>query len=497
LSFGSESLFTKTQTQAKNEAFDLTECKTDGANKQGQMTLDLGLGKLIQSNFDGGLVSSDGGLLLLRKADDQLELSELAQYCFSDDRRQDLLQHPILGMLRQRIYSIAAGYEDCNDATKLRIDGMHKLAVGRKPSDKLGLASQPTLSRWENSADSVSLDALQKLLVRTYINQQKRKPKVIKLAVDTTCDRVHGYQQLSFYNGFYREYCFTPLFIFTEDGFPLAALLRAGNAGKYDGTVRMLRPIVEELRRTWPRVRIELTADAAFAAPDVYNFCEQNHVTYYIAIAGNHAIQIKAKAFVEQTKALFDELSSDEVELLSWRKKEEARRFRSKEEGRMQEAFEAEQVYIRKFTEFNYQAREWPHERRIICKVECTSQGTDTRYVVTNAKRNRPDNIYAKYCQRAQCENWIKDLKNYLHCDRTSCQEFNANQLRLLLHTFAYILLWKLRKQAKLKYATVETVRLHLLKIGVLVTESVRRICLKFSSTHPWQDEYRLAWNSS
>lgn len=461
------------------------------------MTLDLGLGKLIHSNFDGGQVSSDGGLLLLRKADQQLELTEFAQFCFGDSRRKDLLQHSILDMLRQRIYSIAAGYEDCNDATKLRFDGMHKLAVGRNPGDKSGLASQPTLSRWENSVDEVGLNALQKLLVRTYIRQQKRKPKVIKLAVDTTCDEVHGDQQLSFYNAFYGSYCFTPLFIFTEDGFPLAALLRAGNAGKYDGTVRMLRPVIKELRRAWPRVRIELTADAAFAAPDVYHFCETNQITYYIAIAGNHAIQKKAKDFVEQTKSLFDELSSNEVEQLSWRKKEEARRFRSKEEGRMQEMFEAEQVYIRKYTEFNYQAREWPHERRIICKVECTSQATNIRYVVTNARRNRPNKIYEKYCQRAQCENWIKDLKNYLHCDRTSCQEFKANQLRLFLHTFAYILLWKLRKQAKLKNATVETVRIHLLKIGVLVHESVRRISLKFSSNHPWQDQYQLCWQQT
>jgi len=473
----------------------MTQCKTADAIEQGQMTLDLGVGKLIRANFDGGQISSDGGLLLLRNADQELELTEMAQYCFGDQRRPDLLRHSIQNLLRQRIYGIAAGYEDCNDAARLRTDSMHKLSVGIKPNDEASLASQPTLSRWENSVDEAGLGALQKLLVTAFIKQKKKRPKVLKLSVDTTCDEVHGYQQLSFYNGFYGVACYTPLFIFTEDGFPLAALLRAGNAGKYDGTVRMLGPVVDELRRRWPGLRIELTADAAFAAPDIYDYCEQNRITYYIAIAENNALTSKSKNFVQSVENLYNEYSRPE-NVLTWRQNEERTRFETKEQGRMQENFEAEQVYIRKYTEFPYQAREWPHERRIISKIECTSKGTDIRYVVTNSNRNRPAKVYEKYCQRAQCENWIKDLKNYLRCDRTSCQEFKANQLRLLLHTFAYILLWKLKMKAGLKNSTIETVRLHLIKVGVLVTESVRRISLKFSSNHPWQDEFRRAWHT-
>lgn len=473
----------------------MTQCRSASSIEQEQMTLDLGIRKLIRANFDAGQISSDGGLLLLRKADQQLELTELAQFCFGDSRRQDLLRHPVLNLLRQRIYGIAAGYEDCNDAAKLRFDSMHKLALGISPNSPAPLASQPTLSRWENSVDEAGLAALQKLLVRSFIKQRKRRPKVLKLSVDTTCDVAHGYQQLSFYNGFYQTYCFTPLFIFTEDGFPLAALLRAGNAGKYDGTLRMLKPVVEELRRTWPNVRIEFTADAAFAAPEIYNYCEQSRIKYFIAIAGNSSIKSKSKHFIQSVETLYNEFPQEE-ESLTWRQMEERRRFASKDKGRMQEKFESEQVYIRKYTEFQYQAKEWPHPRRIICKAEHSRKGTAVRYVVTNADRNRPAKIYEKYCQRAQCENWIKDLKNYLHCDRTSCQEFKANQLRLLLHTFAYILLWKLRRDAGLKFSTVETVRLHLIKIGVLVTESVRRISLKFSSNHPWQEEVRRAWNT-
>jgi hypothetical protein len=468
----------------------------------------LGLGKVIEGNFDGGQVSSDGGLLLLRKADLKLGLTEMVAPCFGDTRRPDLVKHSIAQLFRQRVYAIAAGYEDCNDVERIGNDVMHRLAGGIRPNDSKNLASQPTLSRWENSVDETTLELLQKSLVLTYIRQQKRRPKVVKLAIDTTRDEVYGYQQMSFYSGFYKGYCFTPLFIFTHDGFPLAALLRPGNAGKYEGTLRMLRPIVQELRRAWPGVKIEFTADSAFAAPGIYDYCEENHVTYFIAIAGNSALQCESQHFVLKTKALYDELAEPTPPLKkyaqmdpkkrkkAWRQNEERIRFSSKTEGRMQETFEEEQVYIRKVTEFQYKAKSWKHSRRIVCKVEYTSEGPDVRYVVTNAKRGRPCALYAKYCQRAQCENWIKDMKTYLKCDRTSCQEFTANQFRLLLHTFGYILLWVLRRGAKLKNATVATVQIHLLKIGVLVKESVRRIRLQFASEHPWQDEFSRVWQS-
>jgi hypothetical protein len=209
----------------------MTQCKSDRGSKQVLIPLELGLGKPVEARFDGDCISTDGGLMLLRKADDRLELLKLAAWCIRDDRRPDLVKHKLENLLKQRIYAIAAGYEDCNDAARLSNDGMHKLALGFLPKSEHKLASQPTLSRWENSVDEVALKSLQKLLVHTYIRRFKKAPQVIKLAMDTTCDKVYGYQQLSFYNGFYEEYCFTPLFIFDDDGFPLAALLRHGNAG--------------------------------------------------------------------------------------------------------------------------------------------------------------------------------------------------------------------------------------------------------------------------
>lgn len=487
-----------------------TQCKTAGSKEQGQIALDLGLGRLIEGNFDGGQISSDGGLLLLRKADEELQLTEMAAFCFGDTRRPDLVKHTVSSLIMQRVYAIAAGYEDCNDAARLRRDPMHMLAAGKGLKE---LASQPTLSRWENSADDVTLKLLQNSLVLAYIRhlkRRKRKPKVIRLAVDTTEDKAHGAQQLTFFNGFYGSNCYTPLFVFTEDGFPLAALLRAGNASPSDGAVRMLRGVVKALKAEWPAVRIELTADAGFATPELYDFCELNAIGYLICIKGNDALDNQSEPVVQQAKDIYDELCGPTPELGVYgkltksekerivRRERERMRYSSKAEGRMQELFENEEKsYIRKFHDFQYQARSWPHARRIIARVDYTRKGPDVRYVVTNYQRGRAHELYDKYCQRSQCENWIKDLKTYLKCDRTSCQEFKANQLRLLIHAYSYILLWLVGRKAGLRHTTVVTIQLHLIKIGVLVKETARRISLKLASNHPWKDEFLRSWNTA
>jgi hypothetical protein len=481
----------------------MTECKSNDKQEQGQLLLDLGFGKEIEAKFDGDGICTDGGLLLLRKADEKLELTELAAFCIRDGRRADLVKHKLRALLRQRIYAIAAGYEDCNDAGKLAVDVMHRMAVGYLPSDRKYLASQPTLSRWENCVDEVALKALQQLLVHTYIRRIKKRPKLIRLAMDTTCDEVHGYQQLSFYNGFYQTDCYVPLFIFDDEGCPLAALLRPGNAGTAEGGLRMLREVVQNLRLAWPGVVIELTADAGFCTPELYEYCENNKITYYIGIKSNAALAHYTKQLVVACKAHYEEfgLKTEPLKHMSaggrtrvCRQKEERVRFASKAEGRMQEHFEDELV-IRKFSDFKYDAREWSHARRIIARCDFTSDGPDLRYVVTNAQGGPAKRLYEeKYCRRARCENWIKDLKNYLKCDRTSCQEFNANQFRLLLHTFAYMVLLEVRKQAGLQAATMETVRLQLIKVGVLVKETARRVCLHLASDFPWQKQYAQAW---
>jgi len=484
----------------------MTECKSTDITKQAQMRLNLGLGKPVEANFDGERICSDGGMLLLRKADEKLELTELGAFALKDERRLDLVRHSGVDLLRQRVYAIAAGYEDCNDANFLARDAMHQLALGFRPDENHRLASQPTLSRWENSVDEVTLAALQKLLVHIYVKQQKRRPKVLRLSMDTTDDEVHGFQQLSFYNGFYETACYTPLFIFTDDGFPLCALLRPGNAGPAESSLRMLKSVVHELRLSWPNLPIELTADAGFAVPELYEYCEANNIIYFIGTKGHAGLRYHAEPLMLQCKALFEEFGckSEPIKRLgfpetpkeqkkAWRKRQEQIRFSSKAEGRMQEHFEYE-LSVRKYCEFPYESREWKRERRHIARCDYTNSGPDMMYVVTNKTTDSPKRIYEeKYCRRARCENWIKEIKIYLKCDRTSCQEFNANQFRLLLHTFAYILLWQIQKKAQMT-STFETLRLALIKVGVIVKETARNIQLKLASECPHQAYFRRAW---
>lgn len=487
--------------------------KTKIREQHEQMQLDIGLDKLVEANFDGGQVCSDGGLLLLRKADQRLELTELAALCIRDKRRPDLVKHTIQKLIQQRVYGIAAGYEDCNDAARLREDSMHLLACGYNPGSKEALGSQPSLSRFENMADKEALGFLQDLLISTWMRKLKRnrrRPKRIKLSMDTTCDPVYGYQQLTFYNGFYGMDCYTSLFVFDETGFPLAAVLRAGNASPAEGSVKALKRIVARIRKAFGNVPIELTADAGFATPELYLFCEQSrNLTYFIGIAGHSGLRYHAEQTVIKARSEFEQIAGSALELKkygevkdkkardrAWRQKEERIRFSSKEEGRQQEHFE-DHLLIRKFGECLYQSREWNIERRVIFRVDFSITGPDVRFVITNATKGRARDLYLdRYCKRGQCENWIKDLKNYLKADRTSCQEWCANQFRLLLHTFAYILMCEIRTAAETPFATVETIRLQFLKIGVRVVEGARRVFLQLASQHPWSTQFGKIWHA-
>ncbi len=477
-----------------------------------QMQLDIGLDKLVEANFDGGQVCSDGGLLLLRKADQRLELTEFVALCIRDKRRPDLIKHTLQKLVQQRVYAIAAGYEDCNDAARLRGDAMHLLAAGAKPGSENGLGSQSSLSRFENLPDAEALRLMQDLLISTWIRKLKkygRRPRKIRLSMDTTCDPVYGYQQLTFYNGFYGTDCYTSLFIFDELGFPLAAVLRAGNASPAEGSVIALKRIVERIRKAFGNVPIELTADAGFATPELYMYCEDNRITYFIGVAGHSGLQYHAEKLVVKSKDEFEKIAGTALELKkygevkdkkardrAWRQREERIRFSSKEDGRQQEHFE-DHLTVRHFGEFFYQSREWNIERRIIFRVDFSSTGPDVRFVITNATTGRARDLYLdRYCKRGQCENWIKDLKNYLKADRTSCQEWCANQFRLLLHTFAYVLMCEIRTAANLPFATVERVRLQFLKIGVRVVERARRLFLQLSSHHPWSTQFGKLWHA-
>lgn len=463
----------------------MTECTKPGPNLQ--LKFDFGTGKPVTGAFDGGLISTDGGLGLIRLADEALELTQNASFCIGEKRRPDAVKHKLLDLLRQRIYAIASGYEDGNDANSLRFDPMHKLVLGNGEKDP-NLASQPTMSRLENSITKEELSFLQDLLVHTYIRKHKKQPKKLVLDLDTTCDPVHGHQQLSFYNGFYGTFCYIPMFVFDESGYPLAALLRPGNSDVGGDAARVLRNILTILRKQWKHIPIEFRGDAAFCRREVYQVCEEFGVTYFIGLKSNHNLRCLAKDLIAKTKSEFESLYGETpmMDKSAWRRKEEQMRFSSKEEGRVQEIHEAEK-YVRRVGELAWRGRGYTSDMRVICRADYSKAGSELRFVVTNHKGGNPKWLYEnKYCRRGQCENWIKELK-MIDVDRLSCQEFNANQFRLLEHVFAYILLHELRLRLPKESSNVsiQILVLQFIKIGVLVKESVRRITLHWTSSYP------------
>ena len=429
-------------------------------------------GREIVGRFDGGRLSSDGGLVLLAQLDRQWGLTERLATCLRDRRQPGKVRQPLRDLFRQRVYQIAAGYEDCNDADRLAGDPMLKLAVGRCPQSDRPLASQPTLSRFENSVSPGDLYRLSEALVEFFIHSGaggschgKGTPRQIVLDLDATDDPTHGQQQLTFFHGYYDEYCYLPLLVFAQaDGGEqqiIAAVLRPGNVHAGHRSVAILRRIVAQLRAAWPGVRLVVRGDSGEALPEVYDWCEANGVDYMIGLARNPRLMRLAEPLLQAAR----------------------------EEQR------AGQGPVRHCHELSYAADSWPGERRVILKAEVTDRGDNPRFVVTSCAEGSPEELYGFYAERGEMENRIKELNNDLHADRTSCHRFVANQFRLLLHAVAYLLLTLLRAAlagTELACAQVCTLQLRVLKIGVRVEQTARRVWLPEVALQPRASGYPL-----
>jgi hypothetical protein len=409
---------------------------------------------------DGGALTSDGGALLLRQLDDRLGLTRRLAGCLADRREPAKVRHHLLALLRQRIYQIACGYEDCNDADHLRADPALKLAVGRAPSEP-DLASQPTLSRLENAVGWRDCWRISEVLLGCYLQQHRNlPPRRIVLDVDATDDETHGHQQLAFFHGYYDEHCYLPLLVFAQaegegEQELIAALLRPGNVHGGHRAMALIKAMVKRLREAFPDCSIELRADSALALPEVYEGCEKIGLPYTISLPKNERLKDAAEAWMREAEAIHAETG--------------------------------ERVQV--FGEFPHAAHTWSHERRVICKAEVMNQGENPRFVVTSRRDLKPKALYRFYCQRGDPENRIKELKLDLKADRLSCHRFWANQFRLLLHAAAYMLLQAMRKLlagTDLARAQVSTLRLWLLKVGARVRESVRRVLVQLPSAYPW-----------
>ena len=416
-------------------------------------------GKAVVARFDGGRLSSEGGLLALREIERRLAIADRFAACLKDLRMAEKVVHRLAEIIRFRMLMIAAGYEDGNDADTLRRDPMFKLALDRLPSGE-DLCSQSTISRLENLPDLRALLRLGRALVEQYCGSFRAVPKRIVLDVDDTFDRVHGSQQLRLFNAYHDDYGFQPIVVFDGEGRFVSALLRPGKRPSGVEIRGFVRRLVGTIRAHWPKVEILLRADSHYAAPEVFDWCRANRVDWIFGLAPNVALCRHVVALENST----------------------AERFKlAPTHGKR-----------RRFAQFYDAAGSWSRVERIIARVEAGPAGADTRLIVTNLQGGRAKHVYERlYCARGQAENHIKAWKNHLAADRTSCHAAEANQFRLFLHAGAYWLLWSMRRlmprRSAWRAVQFDTLRLRLIKIATRVVELKTQLKIHLPSSTPDQ----------
>ena len=413
------------------------------------------------ANFSGGQITSDGGLLLVRQFDEQIDFTRSLSELIYDPRNPFLILHPQVELIRQRLYQIIAGYEDANDAGLLRHDPIFKILAGRKPQDD-PVASQPTLCRLENRVGPDTCWELMELFTKIFIRTRSKPPETITLDIDPSSSPTYGQQQLSFFNAYYDVHMYFPNFLCdAATGFILAPLLRPGNSGAASQTLPLLARVVQMLRNAWPHIRIDVRADSNFAVPELLDWLEEQKIPYAIGISSNEVL----------------------------------RRLSADFQKAVEEKFKQTREPQRCFMSLPYQTEKtWDHPRRIIVKCEVTSIGTNMRYVVLT-RGGRSAILYHWYVQRGgTIENAIEQLKNGFRGDRLSCENFEPNWFRLILHTGAYNLMLLLRESLsvpEIDAADIGTVRLKLIKVGARVRQTARRIWVEFSSAWPFRTVFR------
>ena len=411
----------------------------------------------VEADFEGGGVSGDGGLLLMREADRRTRLIDNIADRIEDGRQAGKVQHEVAVLIRQRVMALAAGFEDLNDAGALRNDVIHQVACERDES----LASASTLCRFENSQDRRVAWAVNEELVEQFIASHKKAPPVLILDFDGTDTPVHGQQEGRFFHGYYDCHCFLPLYVFCGDSL-LVAYLRRSNIDVAKHAAAILKLLVTRLRREWPRTKIVFRGDSGFCRDLLLSWCDRHDVKYVVGIAKN-----------ERLLAMTEKL------------REEA-----------QSAFECSQKKQRLFTAFDYAADSWKWSRWVIAKAEHSRLGSNPRFLVTNIVGD-PQKIYdRRYCARGEMENRIKE-QMMLFADRVSAHRWWANQWRLLLSAMAYTLMETIRRVGlqgtELAQATCSTIRLKLLKIGAVIEKKLTVIRIHLSSHHPLQELFRHA----
>ena len=432
-----------------------------------------GLRQPVVARFDQLHASSDGGALLLKALDDRLGVTERLARSLRDPRQPGKIDHALIELVRQRVYGIACGYADCNDAARMAQDPVHKLLLERDPLTGPDLASQATLSRFENAAGRQELYlasvGLADLVIEHHRARLGGRARRITIDLDPTDDPTHGQQEFSFFNGHYDTWCYLPVVAtLTFNAEPIqyvvGAVLRPGNSPAKHGAIPLLRRLLARLRGAFPRATLRIRLDGGFASPEVFDFLEAEGVEYVVAMASNVRLVKRSRRLMGRARML------------------------SKASG------QTEHLY----GETRYATRKWTHKRRVIIKAEVVrhpgrAPKNNPRFVVTNLP-DAPEAVYQIYCGRGDMENRLKELHHGLAMDRTSCQRFLANQFRVLLTLAAYILFQTLQAQTQgtaCADAQVTTLRERLIKLAVWIERSVRRIVLHLPASGVWLSTWR------
>ena len=431
-----------------------------------QRTLEFAGCKPVIVETSEALLTSDAGLLPLREFDRRWQFTERMAACLDDDRRHPA--HSRAEMLRQRLFGILADYEDCNDHDDLRHDPVFKLIAERSPA-AAALASQPTLSRFENAVTPGMLLALIDFNIRAGVERLQQHhggtlPDAVTLDIDPTDDATHGKQQLTLFHGYYNQHQYFPQVISeptTKHVF--LAWLRPGAVHPSLGADDDLKRVVDGIRNTKSEIAIHIRGDCGFGLPKMYRFCEEHGLTYTFGIATNERLKVAAAALMQRAVRQYEQTGEKQ----------------------------------RLFTHFQYQAKSWKHPRTVVAKAECQAAGTNLRFVVTSLAVTSAEQArqrYDDYIQRGESEQRNDELKNGLCMDRLSCHRFKANFWRLLLHVAAYNLLNAFRDSEEipeaLRHAQPQTWRTRLIKVAARVTQSTRRIVVELSSSWPHWDSY-------
>jgi hypothetical protein len=425
-------------------------------------------GKKVEIDFDGGDVSSDAGVLFLRETESEIGILNKIANVMVDNRHQSYVKHEMVALLTQRVFQIASGYEDGNDCDELRNDPIFKMSCDRLPTSEEPLASQPTMCRFENALSRTTLYRIAEVILDSFIQSYDEVPEGIILDMDDTADSTYGSQQLTLFNAYHDCFCYLPLHIYEgKSGKLITTILRPGKRPSGGEIVSILKRIIKRIRQAWPEVGIVVRGDDYYGAPEVYDFCREHNLKFTFGFSSYKSVLKKATGLMAKAKELYEQKGTP----------------------------------VKLYGEFRHQAGTWSVPNRIIVKAEYNHRGPNTRFIVTNLESAYRKFVYETvYCGRGATELMIKEHKNHLASDRTSCSSFGANQFRLFLHSIAYILLQAFREKhlegTEFAKAQFNTIQRKLIKVGARVRQLATKIKVHLPSSFPLKKDYLKIYHS-